>query len=506
MTYSYLGFIFSFILINLSSAVFAELRLPSIISDNLVLQQDTKVNIWGWGIAGSTVIVKNSWSKVENKTIVYSNGKWKLNIQTPKASKVAQTIMISSGDEQVLVKNVLVGEVWLASGQSNMDFPMAKSSGWRTGVLNADKDIQRAQYPSIRIFHVQQNLSPFYEKEDCVGQWKEVNPNSITNFSAVAYYFGEELFKNLDQPIGLIQSTWGGTRVEAWTPNAYMNNNALYKGLFEEQQQSQDKYIQDSLAFRIAQHKYEQEKTTNTSLAAPKKPKHPNNNNVLSTLWNGMINPLVPFSIKGVIWYQGESNSNRSEDYTAVFSNMIFAWRKEWNLGNFPFYFVQIAPHYKQSPMIREAQLNTLSQVKNSGMVVITDVGDSTDIHPRNKKVPAIRLAKWALVEQYGKNIEKSGPIFKKANFQKEKATVEFDYTSEGLYCPDLEIRGFEIAGEDGKFHRAIAKIVNNSIEAYAPEVKEPLYIRYGWDNFFRVNLYNKAGLPASPFRSSIRY
>ncbi|WP_225551209.1 sialate O-acetylesterase [Sphingobacterium bovistauri] len=501
-----LKFIFSFIFLSFSLALFAGLRLPSVLSNNLVLQQDTLVKIWGWGKAGAIVKIVPSWSKETYQAKVSADGKWNLSLKTTKTSSKAQQISITSDDKLIIIQNILIGEVWLASGQSNMDFPMAKSTGWRTGVPNADEDIKKANYPEIRIFHVKQSLSPFVELEDCGGEWKILTPDNVKSFSAIAYYFGEELFKNLKNPVGLIQSTWGGTQAEAWTPKSYMSQNTLYKQLYTHQEELFNNYKKDSLAYTVTLDNYEKNKVNDPKITKPKVPKNPNNNQALSTLWIAMIRPLVPYTIKGVIWYQGESNNVRASDYFNVFSNMILAWRSEWRQGNIPFYFVQIAPHYKQSPELREAQLQTYAQIRNTGIVVITDVGDSTDIHPRDKKTPALRLAKWALAEQYGFKIQKAGPIFSNVNFEKDKAAVEFQHVGDGLYCSGNEIKGFEIAGVNGVYFKATAHIIKDKVVVNAVQVLEPKYVRYGWGNFFQVNLFNRAGLPASPFRSSIQF
>lgn len=501
-----LKFIISILFLSFSLVLFAELKLPSIFSNNLVLQQDTIVNIWGWGKPATMVNVLPSWTNKSYQTKVGADGIWKLSLQTPKSTAKPQNIHIKSSNQEKTIQNILIGEVWLASGQSNMDFPMAKSTGWRTGVPNAEEDIKKANYPEIRIFHVQQSLSPFHELEDCIGEWKVVTPENVRTFSAIAYYFGEELFKNLKRPIGLIQSTWGGTQAEAWTPKKYMFQNSLYTQLYTDQEQLFVNYKNDSIAYIQAIEEFNQHKKSDSAATKPKAPTNPNSNKALSTLWNAMIRPLVPYTIKGVIWYQGESNNVRAKDYFNVFSNLILAWRKEWGQQNLPFHFVQIAPHYKQSPEIREAQLQTYTQIRNTGMVVITDVGDSTDIHPRDKKTPALRLSRWVLAEQYGFNIQKSGPIFRQVDFVENKAIVDFDHIGTGLYCPDKNIVGFEVAGQDAVYYKAKAIISNDKVVVYADQVAEPKYVRFGWKNFFRVNLFNQAGLPASPFRSSFQF
>lgn len=484
----------------------AQLRLPAIFSDNMVLQQDTEVNIWGWGAVGDRVIITPSWAKEEISTLVGSDGKWKTVLRTPKTTNKTVQLNIQSAGQTIMIDNVLLGEVWFCSGQSNMDFPIAKSTGWRTGIVDKEAELQDADYPQIRFFHVQQALSPFKELDDCAGEWKIVSPDNIKDFSAVAFFFGRAVFQGIGQPIGLIQSTWGGTPAESWTKMSYMKDNTLYKTLLEERQRAFDRYPSDSAAYVTANKEYELSKEQDSTLSAPKKPSHPSNNNTLATLWNAMVNPVVPFTMKGVIWYQGESNNIRAADYTHVLSNLIRSWRKEWQQGEFPFYFVQIAPHYKQDPEIREAQLETWRSIRNTGMVVITDAGDSTDIHPRNKRIPGERLAYWALADTYGKDITFSGPLFRSVDFAGESALVSFDYAGSGLQAKGGVLKGFEIAARDGVFYPADAQINGSKVVLSAHSVREPRYVRYGWGKFFNVNLYNKEGLPASPFRSSIGY
>lgn len=479
----------------------ATIRLPAIISDNMLLQQQTTVNVWGTADPNERISVKPSWSSKAYTTVAAPDGKWLVKIKTPKAS-VSQSIEIS-GKNTITIENVLIGEVWLCSGQSNMDFQVSKDKGWRTGILNEEEEMKDADYPEIRLFHITQKLSPEQELDDCEGRWMVCNKDNLKEFSAVGFFFGRDLYKKLQVPVGLIQSTWGGTHAESWTKMAVMQNDPVYSQLIKDFYAAKENYPADLKKYEEDKQAYDAEKANgNTTIKAPKKPLGIYHNKALSTLWNAMIHPIVPYAIKGVIWYQGESNSIRANDYTHVFTQMINSWRKEWNRGDFPFYFVQIAPHYKQPPTIREAQLRTWQTVKNTGMAVITDVGDSTDIHPRNKVVPGVRLAKWALAKTYGQNIAYSGPVYKSMKVKNGKATLSFDYTDSGLTDPGGKLDGFVIAGSDRKFYPATTKIVDNKVEVSAPQVPDPVAVRYDWDKFFRASLFNTAGLPASPFRT----
>lgn len=472
----------------------------------MLLQQSTIANIWGKANPKEKVVVTVSWSKKTYATIAGDDGRWLVKISTPKQTTKNQTLIIK-GENTITINNVLVGEVWLCSGQSNMHFPIAKSEGWQTGVVNEEETLKDADYPDIRLFQVNQKLSSDKELDDCEGKWLVCNADNIKDFSAVAFYFGRYLYKNLHIPIGLIHSSWGGTHAESWTKMPVIENDPIYADLLKQYNSDRDNYPADIENYRKDSVQYEIDKAQAIAKGEKpgKKPKRPlgiEHNKALSTLWNAMIHPLVPYAIKGVIWYQGESNAVRAQDYTHVFTNMIDSWRKEWNEGDFPFYFVQIAPQYKQPPYIREAQLNTWKTVKNTGMAVITDVGDSIDIHPRNKQIPGERLAKWALAKDYGKDISYSGPLYQSLKTDGDKVLLTFSHADKGLKSKDSLLEGFFIAGEDKKFYPAKAEIRNNTVVVSSPEVTKPVAVRYGWDNFFRVNLYNGAGLPASPFRT----
>jgi len=446
----------------------AKVNLPSILSDNLVLQQKTLVNIWGNAAPGEKISIKPSWTSKPEVTIANKEGKWKVKIKTPTALK-NQSISIQ-GENTLVIHNILIGEVWLCTGQSNMEFPVAKDQGWRMGILNQEEEMKDADYPDIRLFIVEHQLAPDGEMDNCVGKWMTCNKENLKKFSAVGFVFGRKLYKELKTPIGLIQSTWGGTHAESWTKMEVMKNNPLYADVLVD---------------------FQKEKATGNSLCK-----------VPATLWNGMIAPIRNYTIKGNIWYQGETNSIRYEKYQEVFTNMIQSWRKEFQQPTLPFYFVQIAPQYKQPAGIREAQLNTWKSVKNTGMVVITDAGDSTDIHPRNKLVPGERLAAWALAKDYNKKTEYSGPLYKSMHVTGDKATLAFDYADSGLDSQGQPLTGFLIAGNDQRFYPATATILKNNVEVTAPEVKNPIAVRYAWGTYFRVNLFNKRGFPASPFRT----
>ena len=469
-----LGFsIFLVFVLIASLTAEAKVTLPAIFSDNMVLQQNTQVNVWGKAAPGEKVTVKASWLDKAVTAKAAANGKWTVKLKTPKAT-TNQSVTVS-GENEITINNVLIGEVWLCTGQSNMEFPVSRHPDvkWNTGMLNEAEELKDADYPEIRLFHVKHQLAHEGELDDCEGEWLVCNPKNLYDFSAVGFVFGRKLYKELKMPVGLIQSTWGGTHAESWTKLDVMKKNPLYADV-----------LKDFALEGVKQQK--------------------NYCKVPATLWNGMIHPILGYTIKGNIWYQGESNSIRADKYQQVFTNMINSWRKEWKQPDMPFYFVQIAPHYGQPATIREAQLRTWqSGLKNVGMAVITDAGDSLDIHPRNKTVTGERLAAWALAKQYGKDVTYSGPLFKTMKVEGNKAVLSFDYADDGLMTPDNEpVKGFIVAGEDRRFYPATALIRGDKLEVSAPQVSVPVAVRYAYCNFFRVNLYNKAGFPATPFRT----
>ena len=469
-----LGFsIFLVFVLIASLTAEAKVTLPAIFSDNMVLQQNTQVNVWGKAAPGEKVTVKASWLDKAVTAKAAANGKWTVKLKTPKA--ITNQSVTVSGENEITINNVLIGEVWLCTGQSNMEFPVSRHPDvkWNTGMLNEAEELKDADYPEIRLFHVKHQLAHEGELDDCEGEWLVCNPKNLYDFSAVGFVFGRKLYKELKMPVGLIQSTWGGTHAESWTKLDVMKKNPLYADV-----------LKDFALEGVKQQK--------------------NYCKVPATLWNGMIHPILGYTIKGNIWYQGESNSIRADKYQQVFTNMINSWRKEWKQPDMPFYFVQIAPHYGQPATIREAQLRTWqSGLKNVGMAVITDAGDSLDIHPRNKTVTGERLAAWALAKQYGKDVTYSGPLFKTMKVEGNKAVLSFDYADDGLMTPDNEpVKGFIVAGEDRRFYPATALIRGDKLEVSAPQVSVPVAVRYAYCNFFRVNLYNKAGFPATPFRT----
>ena len=456
--------IISLFAINLIAS--QNLKLPSIFNDNMILQQDSNISIWGWSKSRSSISITVSWNEKTLITNSDDNGKWIINIKTPKSGK-SHEISLKSGDQKISLSNILMGEVWIASGQSNMQMNL---KGYNNEpVLGANDAIANSNNSEIRFFTVERNTSET-KMENLEGNWSISNPENSPSFSAVAYSFAKHLNTVLDVPVAIIHSSWGGTPAEAWTDSQSLNTD-FEKGVIK-----------------------------NHRGRASDEP---------SSLYNAMINPLINFRIKGAIWYQGESNVARANNYAKLKNSMIEGWRRAWNQGSFPFYFVQISPYKydgndkSSSAFLREAQLNTMFNTSNTGMAVSLDVGDENSIHPPRKFILGKRLAYWALNKDYGlSTVEFSGPVFNSLEIKENKVLLKFDYAKNGLYCPDRIINNFELASEDRVFYPANAKIMRNQLEVQSDNVKNPVHVRYGWKNYLNGNLYNTKGLPASSFRS----
>lgn len=672
-THLFLQISYTFILLFAFCATLAAqntaFQLAPLFQNNMVLQQQTNCTIWGKGIPQTKVLIRTSWGK-EVSTVVLQDSNWSTKLPTPKAGGPFQ-ISLRQGTSLLIIRNILVGEVWLCSGQSNMEMPL---EGWPPSdtIANSANEIDQALYPEIRLFTVMRSYeaSP---SETCIGSWEECSPIDARPFSATAFYFGKSLFNKLKVPIGLINSSYGGTFVEAWMSKSALNSfeeyasqlNQLdqcgdsirslsqwiakhpsivireqdplskYEGLnFQDDQCSSRSYndsvwhemklpvyweqaeigefdgvvwfrklviipsswkgkdltlhlgpvddmdetyvngkkigshmtdgywsvdrvykvggslITDSLlriAVRVVDLRggggiwghgtkmvlINDADSSNVSIEGIwkflpvaelrsntfyvygadgnefyKRPKFPMSfsQNTPSSLFNGMISPLVPFTIKGVIWYQGENNVSNAVLYKKLFPSMIADWRKQFGVGEFPFYFVQIAPYdYGQnskSQLLREAQLQTLS-VKNTGMAVTLDIGNPKNIHPTDKENVGKRLAALALAKTYGKKIPFSGPIYKSLKVTKGKIILSFDNSGKGLILKPLKGElNFMIAGEDKVFKKAIVKVVGSKLVVSNPEITQPVAVRYAWSNTDEGTLYNKEGLPSSSFRT----
>ncbi|MGY8695539.1 MAG: sialate O-acetylesterase [Verrucomicrobiia bacterium] len=462
----------------ISTPSFADVRLPKILSSHMVLQRNADVNIWGWADPGETIVINADWIKAELNTTADTKGKWSLALKTIDAGE-AHSLTIT-GKNTLHLEDILFGEVWIGSGQSNMEMPLIQVSNAYTGIQNSEKEVANANFPEIRLFQAgnyssQEPLDDvesgivMYGVPEAKCEWQPCSPNTIPTFSSTAYFFARELYSKLNVPIGIIDSSWGGTSAESWTPKSSMEKLGMEKELAQA-----DKLPQQ----------------------ADKK--------IPTRLYNGMIHPLRNFKIKGVIWYQGEGNSGRPDQYRKLFSTMISEWRREFGY-DFPFYFAQIAPYGKyndNSAYLREAQLHTLSLAR-TGMAVTMDIGNLTDIHPKNKQEVGRRLALWALAKDYDFDIAYSGPILSKSTIKSEKIHLRFDQAQKGLTTNDgLAPSHFEIAGEDRVFHPATAIIKGKQIIVSSEEVSNPMAVRYAFTNDAQPNLINQEGLPASSFRT----
>ncbi len=450
-------FLFSLI----STATYANVKMPAIWSNHMVLQQNSKVKIWGWANPTENIKITTSWNLDTIETVGDNQAKWEAYINTPEAGG-AYSISIQ-GYNKVEIKDILIGEVWLASGQSNMEWTTS------SGIIDGDKQKQEANYPNIRLFTVYKR-SDVFPSYDVDGQWLVCSPETMQWFSAIGYFFGRKLHENLKVPVGIICSAWGGTPIEAWIPKDKIEGD---KSLM----QSSNKLKEVAWG--------------------PVKP---------GRIYNAMIHPLMPFTLAGILWYQGESNTDNPEYYSKKLSTMIGCWRDEFK-QDLPFYFAQIAPFNGYSNdsgvQIRDQQRRTLS-VENTGMIVLSDVGDTTCIHPKHKIEVGERFADLALNKVYGKSdFAVSGPLFKSYDVSGNKVVVKFDYNN-GLYIKGKVLNYFEVAGDDGKWYPAKARIKKGDVVLSASGVKKPVNVRFAWKNSAVPNLFNSDGLPASCFTTKL--
>jgi len=495
------------LLVN-TGAIFADVKLPAVIGDNMVLQRGKAAHIWGWAEPNEQIMVSTSWRTMGWGVTANKDGRWSFEMSPPKTAGPHE--MTIGDTNTVTIKNILVGEVWVCSGQSNMQWSVRQSA-------NAEQEIAAADYPDIRLFTVQQMVAE-QPQSDCVGDWQLCSPQTVPGFSAVAYCFGRELHKELNVPIGLIHTSWGGTPAEAWTSKDVLESDVdfepilkRYSDVIAKYPEAKSKYEQKLKEWEkaVAEAKAEGEKPPRRPYP-PRGPRHKNNP---SGLYNAMIAPLIPYGIGGAIWYQGESNAVRAYQYRKLFGGMIKNWRNDWGQGDFPFLFVQLANFMAVNPEpsesawaeLREAQLMTLALPK-TGMAVIIDIGEANDIHPKNKQDVGKRLALWALARSYGKKLEYCGPIYKSMRVDGSKIILHFDHVGGGLVAGgDGPLKGFAIAGADRKFVWAGAKIVGDTVVVSSDKVSEQVAVRYAWADNPVCNLYNKEGLPASPFRTDDR-
>lgn len=466
----------------LSQLGLADVKLPPVIGSGMILQRDMAVPIWGWAEAGEEVTV--SFAGQTKKAKASDDGKWMVKLDSLKANANGAALTIS-GKNKINLDNVLVGEVWICSGQSNMEWSVKQS-------INPKEEVAAANQPLIRLFNVPGHTVSPLPKDEGAGQWQVCDPNSVNNFSAVGYFFGRRLHKDLKVPVGLIGSNWGGTRIEPWTTLAGFESVPELSKIAEQ----------------VKSYK------PDTRVGGG----HP------SAIYNSMVHPLIPFAMRGGIWYQGESNGSEGVTYYQKKHALVNGWRKAFQNKDLAFYWVQLANFQKESDKpeggdgwakLREAQTQALD-IPGTGMAVITDIGAANDIHPKNKQDVGWRLAQWALHQTYGqKNLVPSGPLYKSHKVEGNKIRLSFDHVGSGLIVgkknglePTAEVKDgklehFSISGKDNKWVWADAKIDGQTVVVESTEISEPVAVRYGFTmNPAKANLYNKEGLPAGPFRT----
>jgi sialate O-acetylesterase len=488
----------------------AEVTLPKILSSHMVVQRDLPVHVWGTADSGETVNV--SFRGETGSTTAGKQGRWSVYLKPGAAGGPFDMVVTGTGAavgdaaaaaRTITLSDVLVGDVWVASGQSNMEFAMRQAE-------TAGADLPKAANDRIRLLIVRKQAIEYPRDDidtDAWSGWAASTPETAKNFSAVGWYFAREIEQREHVPVGVIDSTWGGTVADAWTRVDALGADAALAPVFISWGKMAAKEENELLRARDEQRQRDEAKAQGKP--DPQFPWHPQLKSWgPGMLWNGMIAPLTPFPIRGVIWYQGESNSalERAPLYKRVFSTMIEDWRHEWGVGDFPFLFVQIS-NFKSNATedwaeLREQQLKTLA-LRNTAMAVTIDIGNPDDVHPKDKVDVGQRLALAARAIAYGEDVSYSGPIFRQATPEGSAIRVWFDHPAKGLVAKGGELTGFEVAGADGKFQPATAKIDGNQVVASSDAVAEPKFVRYGWANSPQCNLFNGVGLPASPFTSA---
>ena len=495
------------LLLNLAAlTAFADVKLPALFSDHVVLQSGEPAPIWGWASPGEKISVEIGNQKITTQADV--NGEW--HVQLRPLHTGAHFTLTVRGANTMVVKDVLAGEVWLGSGQSNMGLQVESAN-------NFESEKAAADFPEIRMFTVAARAST-NALEDCQGSWQICNSNTVGNFSAALYFFGREIHRQLKVPVGLINSSWGGTPIQPWMPLNVLTNYSGYSALLErkkneifawparkQQIEADIKAWEIADAKAIAAHQPEPVK--------PWMPGPPDSGQYMpSQLYNAMIHPLVRYRIRGVVWYQGEANAGGglagAGDYTTLQSRLIFGWRQAWGIGDFPFYFVQL-PNWNNDgdhrgnswAFFREGHANIL-KVPNTGMAVTIDIGEPNNIHPKNKQEAGRRIALLVLAKTYQKNIICHGPEFSESERNGAEIKIHFSHTDGGLAAHDGALKGFAIAGADKKWHTADARIDGAAVIVSSQEVSQPIAVRYDWANNPDGNLYNGADLPAMPFRT----
>jgi sialate O-acetylesterase len=478
----------------LENAARADVKLPNIFSDHMVLQQGQENKIWGKAAAGEKIVIKMGDKSVE--TQADSQGNWSAKLPA-MGMRTTPSKLVVQGNNTVEISDVLVGEVWVCSGQSNMQWSIAASN---------DPDLEKlaSNFPNIRMVNFPQigSQEPIWSHDD--RKWKVSGPETVESFSAVGYFFARQLHQTTGMPIGMINNAWGGSSAEGWVSRDLMKSNARYADLLKRWVAMEDKVA----ALTAKTDRTEAETKELAGLQNQMK-----GNARPGNIYNGVLKSHLGYGIKGAIWYQGESNAGRAYQYRDLFPFMIQNWRSEWGQGDFPFYWVQLADFREEKSMpgdsdwaeLREAQTMTMDKLPNSGQVVIVDIGEGKDIHPKNKVDVGRRLARWALAKQYGIAIDYQSPRYESMEKANNTITLKFASVGKGWRPFDVnELRGFIIAGEDKKFFPAKAEIIpgSNMIKVSSPDVPNPVAVRYAWADNPICNVFSSNGLPLTPFRT----
>ncbi|MGB7207144.1 MAG: sialate O-acetylesterase [Pyrinomonadaceae bacterium] len=497
-----------FLLFTAIQAVSADVRLPDVLASSMVLQQKQAVPVWGTAEPGESITVE--FAGLKRNTVAGANGKWRVDLGKLAASFKPQTMTIA-GKNRIELTNILVGEVWLVSGQSNMQWWLPESTGGEAATAAAN-------HPNIRLFNVSREVA-FKKKAGKLGEWAACTPETVKEFSAVGYYFGVDLQKELKVPVGLINSSYGGSQAEAWTPVDYLIASPDLKPTVDRTKiwEAEREKVRVDYSEAIKKWREDQDKARAAGARPSPSPGVPDalrDYRIASSIYDRMIEPLMPFAIRGAAWYQGESNEARAEQYNLLMPMMIKAWRERWGQGNFPFGIIQLpnyrsvkpAPEESAWSFIREAHRQTALNTPNTGLIVIIDIGEANDIHPKNKVDVGSRIARWALKDVYGRKLS-NPPVLKRSEIKGSKIVLTFDDFGSGLKIRKGDkLEEFAIAGADKKWIWADAKIVGkNKIEVSSPNISLPLAVRYAFNsNPKNPNLTNNSGLPASPFRTDI--
>jgi len=474
-----------------AAAAHAEVRLHPLFSEHVVLQRDVPTNVWGTAEPGERVAVRIA--DQEHATEAGGDGRWRVRLApTPAGGPHTLTVQ---GTNRIDVRDVMFGEVWVASGQSNMHMLVRSNLPWSAGALDYEKEIREAKYPAIRVFDVQRQFAEA-PTETCDGAWAVCSPQTVGDFSATAYFFARALHGELNVPVGILSASVGTTSISAWTSRDAMEREPSGKPKVA--------------AYDARVRKYVEGMGNNKPPATTRPAKDPRQDiNSPTLLFNGMIAPLMPYSIRGAIWYQGESDAKWHAGYGQAFRTMVDDWRARWGQGDFPFLFVQLTARGPRATepadgnwaQMREVQAACLS-VPNTGMAVTIDVGAEDTVHPRNKQAVGQRLALVALAKVYGRPVAYAGPMYRDMSNEGNAIRVRFDHVGEGLRIAGERLSGFAVAGEDRRFVWAEARIDDGEVVVSSPEVAHPVAVRYAWADNPECNLFSADGLPAVPFRT----